>query len=124
MRGAARLVPLGTLGCAKSGVRRGERGEAPPEGPARVAEKLAIDAAVTEPIDPPPQAGDLRGELDAFTTIDACVNQHAALDPLVGDAIRAIGYDTLLRDACRMLDAAKRDDPKPCDAIDPSPLRT
>jgi hypothetical protein len=90
-----------------------------------VAEHLGIDAGelAAAPADPSPPAGDLRGELDGFTTLDACVAQHAALDPLVGDAIRAIGYETFLRDACRILDAAKRGDARACDAIDASALR-
>jgi hypothetical protein len=51
------------------------------------------------------------------------VARRAQLDPLVGDALDAIGYDTLLRDACRILDAAKARDAKRCAAIDASSLR-
>jgi hypothetical protein len=51
------------------------------------------------------------------------VSRRAQLDPLVGDALDAIGYDTLLRDACRILDAAKARDAKRCVAIDASSLR-
>ena len=108
--------------------RRGGDREGDPaatESPSRIAETLGVDAAaVTSPIDPAPPAGDLRAELDAFTTLDACVAQHAALDPLVGDAIRAIGYETFLRDACRVLSAAKQKEVRTCDAIDASGLRT
>jgi hypothetical protein len=74
-------------------------------------------------VDPPAAAGDLAGEIAAFTTVDACVDSHAHLDPLLGDALEAIGYDTFVRDACRVLDAAKARDPKRCDAIDASALR-
>jgi len=126
------LVTLGILvtlaafamGCARRDDAAQLR-ESAPAKPEAVAERLGVDAAdlAPPPTDPPPPAGDLRAELDGFTTLDACVAQHAALDPLVGDAIRAIGYETFLRDACRILDAAKRGDPRPCDAIDASALR-
>jgi hypothetical protein len=74
-------------------------------------------------VDPPAAAGDLAGEIASFTTVDACVDARAHLDPLLGDALEAIGYDTFVRDACRLLDAAKARDPKRCDAIDASALR-
>jgi hypothetical protein len=67
--------------------------------------------------DPPPLAGDLRAEIDAFTTLEGCVSQHAQIDPLVGDAVRALGYDTLVRDACRIVDALKMKDASSCAAI-------
>jgi hypothetical protein len=74
--------------------------------------------------DPQRPAGDLRGDLDAFTTVEECVAKRtASMDPLVGDGLGAIGYDTFLRDACRMLDAAKTNDPKKCDGIDASSMR-
>jgi hypothetical protein len=85
---------------------------------------LHVDAGDLEPaLDPPAPPGDLKTELDEFTTVDACVQQRARLDPLVGDALDAIGYDTFLRDACRMLDAAKAQDDRRCEAIDASILR-
>lgn len=46
-----------------------------------------------------------------------------SMDPLVGDALGAIGYDTFLRDACRMLEAEKLLDGSKCDGIDASSLR-
>jgi hypothetical protein len=83
-----------------------------------------MDAGELEPsVDPPPPAGDLKAELDAFTTVDACVAQRAAGDPVVGDALEAIGYDTLVRDACRLLDAAKSRDPKRCADVLASTLK-
>lgn len=85
---------------------------------------LGIDAqSLPPPADPPAPAGNLQAELEAFTTIDACVEARARLDPLVGEAIEAIGYDTLLRDACRILDAAKAREPKRCEAIETTALR-
>ncbi len=83
-----------------------------------------MDAAELEPsVDPAAPAGDLRSELDHFTTVDACVKERRLLDPLVGDALDAIGYDTFLRDACQVIDAAKAADPKRCQGIDASALQ-
>ena len=48
---------------------------------------------------------------------------RAAGDPLLGDALEAIGYDTFLRDACRLLDAAKNRDAKRCSEVTASALR-
>ncbi len=76
-----------------------------------------------EPLDPPAPAGDLQGELDRFVNVDQCVTERAKLDPLVGDALGAIGYETFLRDACRLLEAAKDRKRETCDKIDSSALR-
>ena len=101
--------------------------QSPLASPSAVATTLGIDAAalgigLTDPERP---AGDLAADLQAFTTVEACMKQHtASLDPLVGDAVDAIGYDTFLRDACRVLEAAKNKDGKQCDLIDSSALRT
>jgi hypothetical protein len=63
--------------------------------------------------------------LNAFTTVEACMKDKTrTLDPLVGDAVDAIGYDTFLRDACRVLEAAKTKDMKKCESIDASALRS
>jgi hypothetical protein len=67
--------------------------------------------------DPPPRAGDLKSDVEAFTSLERCIAQHASLDPVVGDAIQSIGYDTLLRDACRVLQAIKQKDATLCAAI-------
>jgi hypothetical protein len=124
---AAALVFLALEACS-----RGDAPSAPPvpSSPAPVsasalARTLHVDAAAVleSPIDPPAPAGDLHGDIEAFTTIDACVAQRAAVDPLVGDALHAIGYDTFLRDACRTLAAAKAKDAHECEAIDAEALR-
>ena len=100
--------------------------EALPTSPSAVASVLGIDAAalgigLTDPERP---AGDLATDLNTFTTVEACMKQRtASLDPLVGDAVDAIGYDTFLRDACRVLEAAKNQDLKRCELIDASALR-
>jgi hypothetical protein len=97
---------------------------ADPPPVASFARALGVDAGELEPsVDPPAPAGDLKAELDAFTTVDACVVQRAAGDPVLGDALEAIGYDTLLRDACRLLDAAKNRDAKRCGDIIASTLK-
>lgn len=97
---------------------------ADPAPVASIARALGVDAGELEPsVDPPAPAGDLAAELAAFTTVDACVAQRAAGDPAVGDALEAIGYDTLVRDACRLLDAAKNRDAKRCADILASPLQ-
>ena len=84
-----------------------------------------IDAgALGDPADPPAPAGDLKEELDRFVNVDTCVTERAKLDPLVGDALGAIGYETFLRDACRLLEAAKDKKRETCDRIDSSALRS
>jgi hypothetical protein len=102
---------------------------APPLLPKRapvetVAKVLAIDASDFEPkLDPVAPPGDLRAEMEAFTTVDACVQQRSRIDPMLGDAIEAIGYDTFFADACRVIDAAKAGDAKRCAGIATSALR-
>lgn len=96
-----------------------------PDEPRAVLSALSLDAAAlpeSRP-DPAPPAGDLMAEARAFTTLDACVAEHARLDPLVGDSLRAIGYDTFLRDSCRILEALSKQSLGPCAEIAASPLR-
>lgn len=95
-----------------------------PATPASVAAVLGIDAGgLVDISDPPAPAGDLKTELERFVNVETCVKERANLDPLVGDAIRAIGYDTLLRDACGLLEAAKDKKRETCERIDSSALR-
>jgi hypothetical protein len=94
----------------------------PPDLPG-IAKLLGVDAGELEaPVDPPAQAGDLRTDIERFTTVDGCVLERARLDPMLGDALEAIGYDTFVRDACRVIDAAKAKDASRCAAIDASSL--
>jgi hypothetical protein len=89
-----------------------------------MARALDVDAAVFEPqVDPVAPAGDLRDEMEAFTTVDMCVMQRSRIDPMLGDSLDAIGYDTFFADACRVVDAAKAGDVKRCRAIPSSALR-
>jgi hypothetical protein len=81
-------------------------------------------AALALAVDPPAPPGDLKNELAGYTTLEACVRARAAtLDPLLSDTLGALGYDTFLRDSCRLLDAAKREDPAACAPIGSSQLR-
>ena len=104
----------------------------PPERPSRlrqdagIAALLGLDAgelSAEPPSDPPAPAGDLKSEVEAFTTLEACVASRAAFDPVVGDAVDALGYRTLKRDACRVLLAVKTKDAKACEDILASSLR-
>lgn len=98
---------------------------AAPASPASVMALLGLDAgALSETTDPPAPPGDLKAELERFVSVDTCVKERANIDPLVGDALRAIGYDTFLRDACRLLEAAKDHSKEKCDRIDSSALRS
>jgi hypothetical protein len=84
---------------------------------------LGVEAGELEGhLDPPAPPGDLKAEIDGFTTVDACVEERARLDPVLGDALEAIGYDTFLRDACRVVDATKANDVSRCALIDSSAL--
>lgn len=83
---------------------------------------LRAEAGI-DPPDPEANPGDLLGEVASFASLDACVRAHAVKDPLLGDAIDALGYDALVRDACRTLQALHDGDPKPCAPIAASALR-
>jgi hypothetical protein len=96
-------------------------GAAAPGAPSSPAHALPEDAFAL--VDPPRPAGDLQSDLDVFTTVEACTEARAKVDPLIGDVLEAIGYDTFLRDACRMLEATKAKDAKVCEGIDASALR-
>lgn len=90
--------------------------------PSALVAQLGIDAGV-ELMDPPAPAGDLAKELEQFVNVESCVAQRSGIDPLLADALRAIGYDTFVRDACRLLEAAKDKKRETCDRIDASSLR-
>ena len=85
--------------------------------------RLAAEAGLPAPADPLAPGGDLRSDIDAFAGLDACVRARTPTDPLLGDAIESIGYDTLVRDACRTLEALKSKDPSRCKPILLSSLR-
>ena len=88
------------------------------KGPVDAALSLVLGLDASDiPVDPQPPSGDFKEELGSFTTLDAFVEARQRFDPVVGDAIDALGYDTLSRDACRVLDAARNKDSSLCDAI-------
>ncbi len=124
------LVGLAAL----SGVACDERGGAAPTRPAATTgatgatgatrtRDLAslIDAATLG--EPPPRGGDLLADIAGFTTLDACIHERSGFDPVLGDAILALGYDAFARDACRVLEAAKTKSREPCRAISVTSLR-
>jgi len=88
----------------------------------RDLEALALEAGI-EPPDPPAPPGSLRDEIEAFVSLDACASRLATVDPLLGDALDAVGYEGLVRDACRLIEALSARDPKKCAPILASPLR-
>jgi hypothetical protein len=103
-----------------------EHQDPPASRPARPAPPPpGEDAAGTARlVDPPAPPGNLAAELAQFTTLERCVESRAPLDPLVGDALDALGYDELVVDACRLLDAARAREAGRCEAIEASALRT
>ncbi len=127
------IVIATTLGCGALAVACNDdkKGPAPapsatvtPAGAMSVAQMLGIEAGAFDTSDPPAPAGDLKADLAKFVNVETCVKERANLDPLVGDALRAIGYDTFVRDACRLLEAAKDKKRETCDRIDASSLRS
>jgi hypothetical protein len=113
-----------TSGTRQAARSRGDKATAAPTpGLARELEQLEAEAGIDTITDPSPPSGDLKSDVDAFTTLDACVRERTVTDPLIGDAIDALGYDTLARDACRILQALKEKSPVACRPIASSALR-
>ena len=116
------VFPLGA--CEKSPFESERSSTVDPPPPTPAPRRMGLDSGFEiERADPPPPAGDLKEDVTRFSTLEECVAQHAVIDPLVGDAVRSIGYDTLLRDACRLLQALKMKDTSPCVAISASALQ-
>jgi hypothetical protein len=85
---------------------------------------LGMDASgIGAIVDPPRPAGDFKADIDAFTTLEDCMHNRAKVDPVIADALENIGYDTFVRDACRVLEAAKTKDVRRCTLIDASTLK-
>jgi hypothetical protein len=84
---------------------------------------LAAEAGVEHGQDEAAPDGDLQRDLAEFTTLDACARSHRVTDPVLADAVEALGYDTLVRDACRLLQALKAKDTKLCQPIAAASLR-
>jgi hypothetical protein len=84
---------------------------------------LEAEAGIERALDPAAPGGDLQRDLAEFTTLDACARSHRVSDPVLADAVDALGYDTLVRDACRILQALKAKDAQLCQPIAAAPLR-
>lgn len=84
---------------------------------------MGLDKPEPELVDPVVPAGDLAAEIAAFTDLRECAGRHRLQDPLVADGIDAIGYDTLVFDACRAIKALKDNDPGSCDATAATRIR-
>ena len=114
-----------SLGCEG----RPRRRELPPEPAPQKVRAPTSSAAVAElPIevgdgDPAAPAGDLAAELEAFTTMRDCVTKHRVEDPVVADALDAMGYDSFVGDACRSLRAMKEKTFAPCREVLASAVR-
>ncbi len=74
--------------------------------------------------DPKPPSGDLKHDITSFDSVDACARARGTADPVLADAIDSLGYDTLTRDACRLLEALKSRDRQLCKPISSSTLRS
>jgi hypothetical protein len=85
--------------------------------------ELEAEAGAETREDPPGPSGNLRNDIESFTTLDACVRARIIADPLLGDAVDALGYDSLTRDACRILQALKAKRTDACKPIVASALR-
>ena len=96
----------------------------PAGSPSSTLIALGLDASgVGVLVDPPRPAGDFKADVTAFTTMEDCMRDRSKVDPVLGDALENIGYDTFVRDACRVLEASKTKDPRKCSLIDASTLK-
>jgi hypothetical protein len=82
------------------------------------------DASVADlDLDPPARAGSLAKDLEAFESVARCVETRAEIDPLLGDGLSNLGYDTFVHDACISLEAAKAKRTDLCHGVSASALR-
>lgn len=131
---SASCACLSLMGCeeddALSRARRARASASPNgQGSASPATVASTVRALAEKLDdagalePTPRVGDLAAELERFTTLDACVESRKIDDPLLGDAILALGYEGFAGDACRVLQAAKQKTRDTCKTITVSTLQ-
>jgi hypothetical protein len=92
--------------------------------PPKQQARLDASADLERETDPVGAAGDLKAEAAQFTTLEACALKHAPSDAFLTDAIESLGYDTLLRDACRTLEAIHKADVRSCAAIEANLMRS
>lgn len=95
---------------------------APPPPPEQRRSEPAPEPALDPELEPPAawpaEVRDLREELDAFTTVDACAEALRERTPsAVAEALVDLGYDAFFDDLCRSLGAVKEGSEQACDAI-------
>ena len=103
-----------TTACKKPAQRQ----EPPPEVRAVASSIAALEA-------PPPEAPSvpLAQEIERFSTLEDCRSRHQEQDPVLGDALDALGYEVLVDDACLALDALKTRETARCGGLQSSTLR-
>ena len=110
---------------------KGKRPQQNPAGSAVVsaavlaaANKLRAESPDTElRLDPPALPGDIAGDLAGFESVARCVELRGTMDPLLGDGLSTLGYQTFVYDACTSLGAAKAKNTQLCSDISASALR-
>ncbi|MCS6901656.1 MAG: hypothetical protein RMJ98_18630, partial [Myxococcales bacterium] len=125
------MVGVLAMGCGEEkkpivGKSASEKQVAGRESPSARSPALVVEQPGNpelELVDPPPPAGDLAAEIEAFTDLKSCALRHRLGDPIVADAVEALGYDRLATDACRGIEALKRRDGGPCREVLSSALR-
>ena len=104
--------------------RRPRPPEAPPAPEGSSPESvLGLERVEPELVDPIAPAGDLAADIAAFGDLRECAGRHRMQDPLVADLVDAIGYDTLVLDACRGIKALKTKDLAVCEETAASRMR-
>ena len=96
----------------------------PPSAPAELEDAASPLASVLGDAPPLPPSGSWKTEIEGFTTEEKCVQDLRVASPLLGDALLALGYETLAQDACGILAASKEHDVKRCSKILATSLRS
>lgn len=99
--------------------------EAPdPRAPEPRGEVPSPDLELEERLEPPPSSAwptevrSLREAVDAFTTVEACLQELRARTPTaVAEGLADLSYDGFFDDVCRALEAVKRGSVEGCDAL-------
>lgn len=94
-----------------------------PAPPASVPSAFLPERPPEPEPDPAAPPGDLRAEIDAFQDLRACARAHRMADPMLADAVDALGYDTFVTDACRTIEALKAQSTAPCAPVLSTALR-
>lgn len=94
-----------------------------PAAPVEVEDAASPLASILGDAPPLPPSGSWKAEVEGFATEEKCVQDLRVASPLLGDALLALGYETLAQDACGILAATKEHDPKRCAKILATSLR-